>query len=142
MKKYFLLGLVLLWGLCPQQGFATPPETLDIQYSLDAQTLTLSGRHPTQHRLEHFIRRMIVTRNQEEPQKFYLTRQDSASEFKTTVPLKLEPGDMIKIETLCSQGGGKSAEFQVPEIVVQENVPAEDLKTIKDNAHQNMPIIP
>ena len=137
---------MLLW-LCQNPGlvFATPPETLEIQYNPDKQSLTLSGRHPTQDRLEHFIRRIQVTRNQDEPETFYLTRQDSLKEFKVKIPIKIEPGDRIKAEVFCSQGGTKSIEFQAPQIAVQKSSsanPAEDLKAIKDKDHQNMPIIP
>ena len=142
-----LIVLVILLGIFipPPFVLATPPDSLVIAYNQDSQKLTVSGHHVTQDRLEHFIRRVIVTRNQDEPQKFYLTRQDSMSEFKTTIPIKLEPGDKVKIDVFCSQGGTKSTEYQLPKVIaseVKEKAKPQDLKAVKDNDHQNMPIIP
>lgn len=131
--------------MSPSFSWATPPESLELSYNQSAGILTVSGRHPTQDRFEHFIRRVIITRNQDEPQKFYLTRQDSASEFKIAVPVNSEPGDTIRIAVYCSQGGTKSAEIQIPKIVqkvIKAETSAKDLKAIKDKDHQTSPIIP
>lgn len=138
-------AVIMMMGFHPSGVSATPPDSVDIQYNQDNQTMTLTGRHVTQDRLEHFIRRINVTINQQEPQKFYLTRQDSNSEFKKTIPVKLEPGDMVKIDVFCSKGGTRTAEFQVPRVTqgeVKDKTGVEDLKAVKDNDHQNMPIIP
>ena len=129
----------------PLFSWATPPESLEVSYNQSAGTLTVSGHHPTQDRFEHFIRIVTIIRNQDEPQKFYLTRQDSASEFKVTVPVKSEPGDTIRITVNCSQGGAKSAEIQILKIVqkvIKPEISAQELKAIKDKDHQNLPIIP
>lgn len=142
-KIIALLFLGIL--MAPSFSWSTPPESLELSYNQSAGTLTMSGRHPTQDRFEHFIRRVVITRNQDEPQKFYLTRQDSVSEFKVTVPVKLEPGDTIRIAVYCSQGGTKSAEIQIPKIVqkvIKSEISAEELKAIKDKDHQTLPIVP
>lgn len=126
-------------------AWATPPQTLELSYNQDKQLLTVSGSHPTQDRLEHFIRRIRVTVNQNEPVTTYLTRQDSPGEFKAVVALNAQPGDTVKIEAFCNQGGGKEQILQIPKAVVTEVEPvdpAANLKAIKDRDHQTLPIIP
>ena len=126
-------------------AWATPPESLTLEYDSAAEVLTLAGSHPTQDRLEHFIRRAVVVRNQDEAKKFYVTRQDSASGFKFKVPFKAEPGDQLQVEVFCSQGGSKSAVLLIPQAVPQaepKEFTAEDLKAIKDRDHQSIPVIP
>lgn len=141
IASLFFLGIVL----SSLRVWATPPESLMLEYDRAAEVLTISGSHPTQDRLEHFIRRAVVVRNQDEAKKFYVTRQDSASGFKFKVPFKAEPGDQLQVEVFCSQGGSKSAVLMIPKIV-QEAEPkeftAEDLKAIKDRDHQSIPVIP
>ncbi len=131
--------------ICSLPAWATPPESLMLEYDPAAGVLTISGSHPTQDRLEHFIRRAVVIRNQDEAKKFYVTRQDSASGFKFSVPFKAEPGDQLQVEVFCSQGGSKSAALLVPK-PAQEAEPkeftVEDLKALKDRDHPSIPVIP
>jgi hypothetical protein len=146
MKNKLATAMCLVLLMVPRLSTATPPESLDISYSKELGILIVQGPHPTQDRFEHFIRRLIVTRNQDEPQKFYVTRQDSAGGFKIEVPFKAEPGDSLRIEVFCSQGGTKSADFALPKVVVppQEPVltPEEQRKILKDKEHETIPIIP
>lgn len=142
-------GFVIVLGLAimiSNGAWATPPESLEVSYNKDLGVLTVQGAHPTQDRLVHFIRRLIVTRNHDEPQKFYATRQDSMSSFKIEVPVKAEPGDSLHIEVFCSQGGTKSADFVLPKPAAQPQEPVlspeEQLKAMKDNGHETLPIIP
>lgn len=131
--------------LLPAVAWATPPESLDVSYNQEKGLITVSGRHPTQDRLEHFIRRVRVTINQDEPQTTYLTRQESASEFQATVAVKGNPGDMIKVEVFCSQGGSKDFTLQVPKVAVIQSAPvnhAQQLKELKDKDHEALPIVP
>lgn len=140
-----ITALVVFIFISSPLSWATPPQTLDLSYNPSAGMLKVSGNHPTQDRLEHFIRRVVITRQYNEPETFYLTRQNSANEFEITVPVKFQPGETVRIDVYCSQGGTKSAELQVPKIVQNTKaleVSPEDLKALKDQEHKNSPIIP
>lgn len=145
MKNNILLvGMIMT--LIPSIAWATPPESLDVQYNSEKKLLTVSGRHPTQDRLEHFIRRFRVTVNQDEPHTTYLTRQNSASEFQADIPLDAKPGDAIKVEVFCNQGGGKESVLHVPpQAALNEVKPvdhAQQLKDLKDKDHETVPVVP
>lgn len=138
---FFLMGAVLYSPL----AIATPPESLALEYDHTAEVLLISGSHPTQDRIEHFIRRAVVFRNQDEAKKFYVTRQDSASVYKFSVPFKAEGGDQLKVEVHCSQGGSQTASLVIPKAVQEteaKQLTADDLKSIKDRDHQSIPVIP
>lgn len=144
MKIKFLLA-GLCWMLASTVVWATPPESLDVSYNQDKNMLLISGRHPTQDRHEHFIRRIKVMINHSEPIMKYLTYQNSASEFRAEIMINGKPGDTIKIEAFCSQGGSQEYILQIPQEVVGAIEPvdhAAQLKSIKDNDHQTLPIIP
>src|SRR5262245_55130102 len=104
MKKAGIIFFVSMAVMIANGAWATPPESVDVSYNKDTGVLTVQGPHPTQDRHEHYIRRLVVTRNHDEPQKFYATRQDAANAFKMEVPFKAEPGDKIHVEVFCSQG--------------------------------------
>lgn len=145
MKRKIMMLVCFVVFMAPRISFATPPESLELSYNKDSGILTAQGPHPTQDRFEHYIRRVVVTRNQDEPQKFYVTRQDSASQFKFDVPFKAEPGDKLHVEVFCSQGGTKAADLDIPKTVQKSqepSMPAEQLKAMKDKEHQTLPIIP
>ena len=145
MTQKLTIFLSFFLMMVPVLSNATSPESLELKYDQLVGTLSAQGHHPTQDRFEHYIRRLIVVRNQEEPMKFFVTRQDSVSEFKITVPLKLEPGDKIHVDVYCSQGGMKAADLEIPKIVQKvqpTEITAKALKAIKDKDHQNSMIIP
>lgn len=141
MMKRSMMLLAMMLLTCPL-SFATPPGDLTLSYDLDAGMLPVQGPHPTQDRFKHYIRRMVVKQNQQEPQTFYFTRQDSASEFKQTVPLKMKAADKIHIQVYCSQGGSKEADLVIPEEKKEEGMKALDLKALKDQDHKNSQVIP
>ena len=125
--------------------WATPPENVELAYDMGKGILTISGKHPTQDRLEHFIRRAVVVINQNEPKGFYTTRQNSANGYEFLVPVQAEAGDKIHVEVYCSQGGSKSVDLDVPRAVSESKpvvMTADDVKALKDQDHQNIPVIP
>lgn len=147
VRKYIYFIGFLFYGvaMCSPWAWSTPPDSLEVEYDLNAGVLVISGSHPTQDRLEHFIRRAVVVRNGDEPQKFYVTRQDSASGFKFSFPFKAEGGDQLQVEVFCSQGGSNTAAFQIPNAEPEAKpaeFTAEDIKAIKDRDHQAIPVIP
>jgi hypothetical protein len=139
MKKNLLFLMVML--LSPA-AHATPPGDLNLTYDLDKQSLTAQGPHPTQDMTEHYIRRMEVSKNGGEVKMFYFPRQNSASEFKETVPFNMEPNDKIHVKVFCSQGGSKEADLAIPEAKSDETAQPVDLKSLKDKEHPNMQVIP
>ena len=140
MKKLMAL-LVMMLLACPV-SFAAPPANITLSYNLDAGTITAQGRHPTQDRFKHYIRRMVLTQNHEEPKTFYFTRQDLASEFKQTVPLKIKAGDKIHAQVYCSLGGSSEADLVIADEKKKDDNKTVDLKTLKDQDHKNSQVIP
>ncbi|GEM_PF-1257282 len=140
MKKFFTTLIFSFIYLAA--AHAAPPSNLTLDYDLDSGTLTAQGSHPTQDRFEHYIRRMMVTKNQEEPQTFYFTRQNSAGEFKQTVSLKIKAGDKIHVQVYCSLGGSSEADLVIPDEKKIDGIKKIDLKALKDQDHKNSVVIP
>ena len=135
------LLVAILTVLIPAAAFATPPGDLNLSFDVDKGQITVQGPHPTQEMTEHFIRRVVVVKNDEPARTFYYPRQTSASEFKYTIELSIVPGDNIHVEVHCNQGGSKAGDLVIPEASTQDAEPM-DLKSIKDRDHETMQVIP
>ena len=96
-------------------AYSHPPSRIDITYDPKEEVLSLTIAHITRDLNDHFIRRIEVKKNKEEPQIFYLNRQEKFNEFTYDISLEAEPNDVIKVKANCSKGGMKEEEFTVPE---------------------------
>ncbi len=123
MKKLFLT-LLFLFAVCATAK-ATPPHDMQLKYDPATQSLSVTMKHPTIERREHYIRTITVVINGGEPQVFRYNFQNSASQFDTTIPLALKAGDSVHVTAACRLGGSAEAEFSLPAQAPSEQSPQE-----------------
>lgn len=113
MKKRILLGVVLL-AMSASASYATPPQDVKLSYDTSAKKLSVTITHASKDINHHYIRKYVITKNQDKPILLFRHRQDSPLEFTESVDLDAKPGDAIKVKVYCSDGGNAERELVVP----------------------------
>ncbi len=108
---FFTLSFLFLH--CPFL-VATPPSAINIEYNADAQALHIEIKHVSRDLNEHYIRRMVVTKNDQEIKKFTYSRQPSATGLSEDVALDAQSGDIIRVKVFGNKSGPKEETFVVP----------------------------
>ena len=98
---------------------ATPPTQIDLTYDLDKGNLHVEAKHPTDNLNKHYLRRLVVYKNNDQEQEFSYIRQTSPSKLVQDVPIIAKPGDVLAVEAFCKEGGSKREE-----LIVSDPVPA------------------
>jgi len=106
--------LVTIFFIWVNQGLAQPPAQIDFEYDSQTKMLKVKIAHISINVRRHYIRRLIVTKNSENPQDFYYTNQPQAEGMTVDVPLVAKTGDTIKVKAICSQAGYKEETYLVP----------------------------
>ncbi len=104
---FFLVFLVI-------DSWARPPSDITLEYDKERKILKISLKHVTEDIQEHRIRKIIVTKNNEEPLKFYYASQTSPKEFIQEISLEAQSGDTIVVKAICSQAGNKEETLLIP----------------------------
>ncbi len=107
LYKAIFLSWMLWLGAGAQMSEATPPSEIQLQYDRDRKVLAIQVAHVTRDLTEHFIRKILVYKNEEAPLSYFFTRQPSADELKTEVHLELKAGDTARVKAVCSKAGFK-----------------------------------
>ncbi len=92
---------------------ATPAMNVKISYDQDNKTLRVQAVHPSYRLEKNFIRRLEIYRNGTKEQTLLFSRQKSPAGLAEDIGFAAEPGDRIRVELYCNQGGASSAEHEV-----------------------------
>ena len=93
---------------------ATPPSEILLSYDTDKSILHVSARHPSERLQRHYLRRLVISKNDVVVQTVTFSSQKLASGLEEDIEFKADPGDKISVEVFCSQGGSKKAELLIP----------------------------
>jgi hypothetical protein len=105
MKKIFVLTTIFFFSLYGLTA-AHPPTDLELTYDDSQQMLHVKMTHVSHNLRKHYIRTIIVYKNDEEIlQHRYPTTQTSPGGVEDDFPLKAVKGDVIRVKASCSQGG-------------------------------------
>ncbi len=75
--------------------------------------LHIEMRHVTSNNRDHYIRRVIITKNSEKPIVLWEVSQPSPSQFIKDVPMVAKVGDSIRVEAICSNVGRGQATLKI-----------------------------
>ena len=109
------LILCLFSLLFSTAAHATPPTKIDLEYDKEKQILLADIAHISDKADEHYIRKIILQVNNDNPQIFNYRKQVKPNKFEVKLPLELQPGDVVKLKAQCSQGGDLEASLAIPE---------------------------
>jgi len=112
MKRYLLIACFLL--MVPRAVYATPPSAVNLSYDEEKGALLIEVKHITSNMHKHFIRKIIVYKNDKEVKSFYYTFQLSPEGTEEEFPLDVVSEDQIKVKVICKMGGSKEAILVIP----------------------------
>ena len=88
-------------------AYATPPTQIDLTYDLDKGNLHIEAKHPTDNLNKHYLRRLVVYKNDIQEQEFSYIRQTLPSKLVEDVAITAKIGDVLAVELFCKDGGSK-----------------------------------
>ena len=110
--KYAAVLIYFSLGVSPV--FAAPPSAMTLSYDTVKNSLHVSAAHPSDRLERHYLRRLTVYKNDEEAKTVFWARQKLPAGIEEDIDLNAVPGDHVRVEVFCSQGGFAKAEYIVP----------------------------
>lgn len=108
-----ILGLAVFLGVFGKVAGAHPPSDIELVYVFEQQVLRIEMRHTTHDPREDFIRKVIITKNQDEPVVKYYNIQANTLRFSDDIPLSVNEGDVILIDAYSKEGGHSRGQIVV-----------------------------
>lgn len=106
--------MAVLGGLTTSTAYATPPSEVTLSYDKAKQVLHVVAKHPSDRLTRHYLRHLVIYRNDVAVDTLSFARQMYAWGMEEDVALPAEGGDLIRIEMFCSKGGIGKGQTQVP----------------------------
>lgn len=111
--RIFVLLMIAFHGTAGTAS-ARPPSEMNLSYDAPARNLHIEIRHVSINPRKHFIRRLLVYKNDEEVEKRAYVQQTTAAMLIEDVPLEAATGDVVRVEAVCNQAGRKDATLMIP----------------------------
>lgn len=105
MKQKMSLLLLIMLAMPTPPVFAHRPSGIDAVYDKDSNKLEITVSHIVSDRREHYIRKLSVFKNDDDPVIKFFTMQTLNYQHNYALDIDIKPGDRIKIEALCKKGG-------------------------------------
>ena len=84
-------------------SFAHPPSNVKISYSSEQSMLAVNFTHLTNNGKKHYIRKISIIRSDVSTEDTYYVRQEEVKDVFKTIPIKLNPKEMIKLKSFLRQ---------------------------------------
>lgn len=117
MEKYFKLAC-LFFCICimtaivclhTQTGYATPPESVQLKYSLATQTLLVTVTHDTMLKGSHHVKYIEIKKNGAVTSINTYTEQPSGKTFTYAYKIPAIEEDTFQVTASCNMWGNKSS---------------------------------
>lgn len=105
----FFIGL--LWGI---PVFAHQPAKMDLKYDEKTNMLKIDLTHVTQHTRTHYIRRVMVFKNEEKVEEFFYSAQKNPQGLSLEVRVEAKSGDQLRVKAICKEAGFKEEKYLLP----------------------------
>ena len=112
--KQKMVGAVLFCFFWAGTASATPPSDMSLTYDIEKSVLRVFAKHPSQRLERHYLRRLVIYKNDAAAKTVTFARQKLAAGLEEDIEFKAEPGDTINVEAFCSQGGSGKAQIEIP----------------------------
>ena len=94
---------------------ATPPLDVALNYSWKDELLEVKIKHPSHNLDHHFIRKIILYKNDAEAEIKHFRRQSDPYAFTVEFTISAKPGDTLKAIAFCEKGGSKEGTLLIEE---------------------------
>lgn len=103
IKRFFL---TMVCAMCVALNvWATPPMDVSINYDKEKKILHVSSAHPSDHLDKHYLRRIVIFKNDVEDKSVAYPRQKMPSGIEEDIAYDAKGDDVISVKIFCSQGG-------------------------------------
>ena len=99
---------------CCTFSWATAPSAIDMEYDAENKIFHVEVKHISHNMNKHYIRRLIVYKNDEEVGKFTYPKQTSPNGLIEDLPLEAKSGDIIRVSAICNEAGPSEETFTIP----------------------------
>ncbi len=118
MKKTgtsFFLAAVFMTAcvFSPFRVCADPPQDLTLSYDRQAQKLTVTVKHPATFTNFHYIKQILIKRNNEPVENWDYTSQPGKTSFTYTYKIGAAENDVLEVTATCNIQGKKSTVLTV-----------------------------
>ncbi|MFA5059761.1 MAG: hypothetical protein WC676_03955 [Candidatus Omnitrophota bacterium] len=112
-QRIILCVFISTFFLLPM-AFAHPPSGVELSYDSANGALTVQAEHVSKNPRKHYVRRIAVSKNQEDPVGFSFSSQNSASRVFEQIPFQANRDDVIHAKLICSEAGQSEATITIP----------------------------
>ena len=113
--RHRICATVVVCLACTTAVFATPPESIKLDYDSKEKILHIEVTHVTHNLRQHHLRRIMISRNGEEVGTINMTTQKTSSSVLLDAPLEANPGDKITVEAQCNKSGPREETLIIPQ---------------------------
>ncbi len=92
---------------------ATPPRNLELDYDQTNKVLHVHLTHISTNVYDHYIRQIIVYKNDQSVKVLRLVKQNTGRELRQDIPIDAKLGDVLRIKAVCNQAGTLEATITV-----------------------------
>ena len=112
IRKYSLFIVIFVFTV--SLVGATPPSSVNLKYDLEKQTLYIEAAHVSENLDRHYLRRIVIYKNDIQVDAITLTRQKIPTGIEEDVKVSAQGGDKLSAEVFCKKGGVARGEMTVP----------------------------
>jgi hypothetical protein len=113
LAGWLLAGLLSFLLIFPLSAFANPPSDVQLSYVQKDQVLQVTIAHYSFTPNYHYIKRVEIRKNSENPLVHEYKNQPDKSPFTYTYKLLLKEGDRVEVKAICSLYGSKSGSLTI-----------------------------
>ncbi len=108
-------GLGIIFGAAlGGTALARPPTEIILNYDPDMKILHVEARHVTKNPRKHFIRQIVVYRNDVEAEKRLYVQQTTGAMLTEDVAIDAVTDDVLRVEAVCIEAGRKETTLVIP----------------------------
>ena len=110
MRKLFVSASVVLlcaalYSCMAATAFAHPPSGMTLSYDKEKEVLHIDISHVTHRPRKHFIRKVVVSKNEGVIDTVSFVQQTSSTALAVDVPVSAVAGDTLSVKAICSEAG-------------------------------------
>lgn len=118
MKSHYCRVIAAFTGIgivcLPALSWARLPSKIAMSYDAQGKNLHLEIEHVTKNPRGHFIRNVVIYKNDVEIKKSLHVQQTSHSSLVEDVALEAVSGDVIRVKARCNEAGYKEETLVIP----------------------------
>lgn len=105
----FFAVLIAACLFFPSFAGADPPQDITLTYDIKAQRLTVTIKHPVTFTSFHYVKQILIKRNNEPVENWDYTSQPGKTSFTYTYKIRASENDLLEVTATCNIQGRKSA---------------------------------